>query len=91
MAKVKNVEKKIRDLERFNVVILSAEGRNIRDDLEGLPPYTFERAAKDDMTVIDWKATRFKSLYVGYEVDVLNGSGQSVHGATKLENVRVSY
>ena len=51
--------------------------------------YTFERAAKNDMTVADWKEIRFKSTYAGFDVAVVNGG--DVHGGTKLGNVRDSY
>jgi hypothetical protein len=92
MAKVKNVEKRIWDLEGFDVKILHPDGRDVRGDMEGLPPYTrYERAAKNEMTVTDWKEVRFKPMYAGFDVEVLNGHGDIVHGATKLGNVRDSY
>lgn len=92
MAKVKNVEKKIWDVEGFDVKILHLDGRDVRGDMEGLPPYTrFERAAKNEMTVAAWRDIRFKSIYAGFEVEVLNGSGEAAHGGTKLGNVRDSY
>ena len=37
MAKVKTVEKKIWDVEGFDVRILHPDGRDVRDDMEGLP------------------------------------------------------
>jgi hypothetical protein len=91
MAKVKTVEKKIWDIEGFAVTILHLDGRDVRGDMERLPTYTFERAAKNEMTVTDWKETRFKSIYVGFNVEVLNGNGEVAHGSTKLGNVRDSY
>ena len=75
MAKVKTVEKKIWDVEGFDVRILHPDGRDVRDDMEGLPSYTFERAAKNEMTVADWKEIRFKSTYAGFDVEVVNGDG----------------
>jgi hypothetical protein len=91
MPKVKTVEKKIWDIEGFDVRILHLDGRDVRDDMEGLPSYAFERAAKNEMTVADWKEIRFKSIYAGFNVEVVNGYGEVVHGATKLGNVRDSY
>jgi hypothetical protein len=43
------------------------------------------------MTVSEWKEKRFKPIYVGFDVDVVDGYGESVHGATKLGYVRDSY
>ena len=92
MAKVKSVEKRIWDIEGFDVRILHPDGRDVRGDMEGLPPYSrYERAAKNEMTVAEWKEKRFKSIYAGFDVDVVDGHGESVHGATKLGNVRDSY
>jgi hypothetical protein len=92
MAKVKSVEKRIWDVEGFDVRILHLDGRDVRGDMEGLPQYSrYERAAKNEMTVSDWKEKRFKSTYAGFDVDVVDGHGNSVHGGTKLGNVRDSY
>jgi hypothetical protein len=91
MAKVKTVEKKIWDIEGFDVRILHLDRRDVRGDMQGLPSYTFERAAKNEMTVADWREIRFKHIYAGFEVEVVNGNGEAAHGATKLGNVRDSY
>jgi hypothetical protein len=47
--------------------------------------------AKNSMTVEDWKAKRFRSQYPGFDVDVLDGTGQPVPGNTLLANVHDSY
>jgi hypothetical protein len=91
MPKVKNVEKRIWDVEGFDVHILHRDGRDVRGDLKGVPPYTFERAAKNDMTVREWKSNRFKHAYVGFKVEVIDGYGRRVPGNTKLGTVRDSY
>jgi len=92
MPTVKIVENKIWSIERFRVSILHPDGRNVRSDYDGLPNYnSYERALSGEMTVADWKEGRFKKAYPGFEVEVLNGQGEPVHGATKLANVRDSY
>lgn len=90
MAKIKSIEKKIWDVECFDVTI-RFNGADVRDDKTGFPQYKFERAAKNDMTVGEWKNNRFNQQYVGYDVDVLDGEGQPVAGQTKLGTVRDTY
>lgn len=92
MPKVKNVEKKIWDTEEFSVTIRHSDGRDMRGDKQDLPQYTkYERMARNDMTVADWKSIRFNTVYPGLLVDVLDGDGNSVPGNTKLGTVRDSY
>ena len=91
MAKVKNVEKRIWDTEGFAVTI-RFNGRDVRSDFKGMPQYpSYERMAKNDMTVADWKEKRFVPAYAGYDVDVLDGDGSLCQGNTKLGTVRDSY
>lgn len=92
MPKAKNVEKRICLTEGFDVTIRHGCGRDMRSDKTDLPQYSkFERMAKNDMTVSDWKASRFAGIYPGLIADVLDGSGTSVAGNTKLGTVRESY
>jgi hypothetical protein len=53
--------------------------------------YSFERMAKNSMTIADWKAQRFNPSYPGLKVDVLNGNGDVAAGNTLLSSVRDSY
>jgi len=91
MALVKNVEKRIWDVERFDVVIKHEDGRDMRGDRTGIPMYDYSMAAKDTMTVADWKQRRFKPNYPGLDVEVLDGYGNVVAGNTLLSTVRESY
>ena len=91
MAKVKNVEKRIWDLEGFAVHILHLGGRDVRGDRKGLPQYPYKIQAADDMTVEQWKTIRFRQVYPGFEVELLDGDGHPVHGNTKLDTLRMSY
>lgn len=91
MPMVKNVEKKIWDVEGFQVNLLSSSGKNLRDNKKDMPQYPFSRKAPGDMTVMEWKNTRFYQYYPGLDVEVLDVVNMSVTGQTKLKNVRATY
>ena len=91
MSSVANVERKIRRIEGFRVHILHLRGADVRGDREGLPQYSYHRAAENDITVETWKETRFRPSYPGFGVDVVDRRGNSVQGNTKLETVRRTY
>lgn len=74
-----------------DVHILHLDGRDVRSDREGLPTWNYERAAKNEWTVTTWKDERFRPHYSGCKVEVLDGNGEPVHGATTLGTVRDSY
>jgi hypothetical protein len=91
MARLKNVERKIKDTEKFAVIIRHSDGRDMRSDRKGTPMYNFERGAKGSMTVAQWKAQRFYPSYPGFEVDVLDGNDFAVAGNMLLDSVRATY
>lgn len=91
MSTVANVERKIRRVEGFRARILHLRGADVRGDRMGLPQYSYHRAAENDITVENWKATRFRPSYPGFEVDVLDRRGNSVQGNMKLSTVRETY
>ena len=91
MPSVKTVERQIGNREGFDVTVRHQDGRDARGDRKGLPGYAFERRAKDGMTVSDWKKQRFSQYYSGWEIDVLDASGDPVAGNTLLQTVRESY
>jgi hypothetical protein len=90
MPKVKNVEKKIWDIEGFSVRFRQ-NGKDVHGAKEGIPQYSYANAAKNDMTVNEWKQRRFAKCYSGYEVGILDGDGNEVPGQTKLGTVRDTY
>ena len=55
------------------------DGRDIRGDRQDLPMYSFSVAAKNDMTVADWKEKRFHKCFPGFDVTVLDAGGVTVH------------
>ena len=88
MSTVANVERKIRRVEGFRVRILHLTRVDVRGDRSGLPQYGYHRAADSDFTVEQWKATRFRTSFPGFEVDVMDRRGNSVQGNMKLVTVR---
>jgi hypothetical protein len=92
MPTIKSIERKIERVERFAVSILYPDGSDIRSDQSNFQQnYNYEVAAKDDMTVSHWKASRFRKIFQGFKVKVLLGNGQPANGNMKLGNVRASY
>lgn len=91
MALVKNVEKRILNIEQFAVVIRHGDGKDMRGDKTGIPMYAFDRMAKNSITVAAWREQRFKTSYPGLDVDVLDGFGDSAAGNMLLSSVRDSY
>ena len=91
MPKIKNVERRIWEIEGFAVRFLYRDGTDVRGDKTGLPGYPYERAASNDITVEAWKNARFRQVYPGYDIDVVDGYNSSVQGNTKLATVRHSY
>ncbi len=91
MPKVMSVEKRIWDVEGFAVRVLHLDGRDVRGDRMGLPQYPFHSQAKNDLSVEQWKETRFRQAYPGFHVEVLDSTGNAAHGNTKLGTVRDTY
>ncbi|MNE78424.1 hypothetical protein D3C80_1748300 [compost metagenome] len=90
MPLVKNVEKKVWDIQGFDIKFKTPEGKDVRDDKRDMPQYTKERASKNDMTVSEFK-TIFRKQYPGYDLDVLTADGEAVNGNMKLGTVRDTY
>ena len=93
MATIKAVERGIERVEGFQVRFTHLDGKDVRGDLGRIPTYTksFERMARNAMTVAEWKRTRFRPHYPGFMVEVLLKGRRGAHGAMKLGNVRDTY
>ncbi len=89
MPKVSIVEKRVFDIEGFQVDIIS-NGKNARGDLVLPKQYEAERMTRNSMTVSDWKA-KFKKQYPGYDVVVYKNDGTRASGQTKLSTIRDTY
>ncbi len=53
--------------------------------------YPYQRAARGNWSVAEWRDQRFWTNYPDLNVDVLDAAGRSIHGRTLLENVRATY
>lgn len=91
MPMVKNVEKKIAQIEKFEVKMLSSAGKNLNGNKKDVPQYGFSRRMSGDATVNEWIQSRFYTTYPGFDVEVLDVVGIAVAGQTKLKNVRKTY
>lgn len=86
VASIKNIERDIRALEGFTVVIHS-DGTNRRK----LPAYDYDRAARAPFTVADWKRRRIEPNYPDLTVDVLRADGRRASSSTTLAKIRADY
>lgn len=94
MPKVKSVERRIFNIEGFDVTIKAknnnGEWKDIRDDASLPKQYNASRMSRNSFSVTEWKS-KFKKQYPGYEVDVLDNNGDPIDGHTKLSSVRDTY
>ena len=89
MPLVRNVEKKIHEVEGFKVHFVHA-GKNVRSDAEIPSQYGAKKMSKNSYTVSDYK-TKLQRQYPGYEFTVLKADGKKASGQTKLATVRDTY
>jgi hypothetical protein len=88
MPKVSYVESRVRNIEGFAIVITWHHGGDVRGDKKSLSGYPYRQAASGNLTVADWKRTRFSPNYPGFYVMVLEDRGHAVVGNTKLATLR---
>jgi hypothetical protein len=92
MPTVRAVEQRIAAIEGFNVQFLTGSGVDVRGDRQIPARYPdYQRRANDTTTVEEWKRTRFRPAFAGFDVRVLNGVGEPVNGRTMLSTVRSTY
>lgn len=96
MPTVGNVQKQIKRVEGFDVRFLHqgpgpTPGGDVRDDRTGIPGYPYLRAAQFNISVALWIDRRFRTIYPGFDVEVLDGNGKVVSGKKHLDTVRATY
>lgn len=91
MIRVDSLERKIRQIEGFNIRILWPDGTNVRSDYIGAKSYRCIRGARDSWTVSRWIKERFKHSNPQFNVEVLDSIGNSVNGRTTLRTIRKWY
>lgn len=85
VASIKNIERDIRALEGFSVVIHAGTNRR------NLPDYDYDRAARAPFTVADWKRRRIEPNYPDFDVEVLRADGRRATASTTLARIRADY
>ncbi len=91
MPTIERVERQVRRIEGFGIRFLWPSRIDVRGDKQNIPSYPFERAAKNDQTIEQWKASRFRPSYPGFDVEVLTADGVAAQGNTRLYTVRDTY
>ena len=91
MLSCERLERKIFRIEGFEVTIRHSDGRDVHGDKQGLPTFPYQKGAKNDFTVAQWRDQRFKQVYPGYKVTVWLQDGSQASGVTKLATVRHTY
>ena len=91
MVRVDYLEKKIRDVEGFDIEIKWEDGNNVRGDFEGAKSYRYENAARNSWTIAEWTRERFHRYNPHFRVTVLDSDGNPVSGRYTLGSVREGY
>jgi len=91
VATVRNVERRIRRIEGFDVVFRDQRGRNMRHNAPINPQYPYVNAAKNRWNVSQWITRRIRPHYLPLQVDVLKANGRRANGRTLLSTVRDTY
>lgn len=89
MPEVRNIEKRIYEIEGFQADIMF-NGKDVRGDSKLPKQYEAVRMTKNSMTVSEWR-NKFKKQYPGYDVVVRKNDGSRASGQTKLSTVRDTY
>ena len=89
MPLVKNVEKRIFEVEGFQVTV-RRDGKDVRGDSSLPTQFNGMRMTKNSSSVSDFKE-KFQRQYAGYSVDVLKNDGTKAPGQMKLSTVRDTY
>lgn len=89
MKSTKSVAEQIFDVEGFRVRFIGQDGVDVA--ARRVDEYDYTRAARQNWTVARWRDTRFIPMFADFDVEVLDASGEVVHGKTLLSTVRATY
>ena len=90
MPKLAFVEKRIFDVEGFQVEFRDKDGRNVRSDKQIPKQYEAEKMSKNSFTVSEYKEKLTKQ-FPGYQFSILRSDGKKASGQTTLSTVRDTY
>jgi type I restriction enzyme M protein len=86
---IRNVEEEIFDVEGFEVRFIGASGGDLAD--VRVDSYDYERASRSSWTVKKWRDVRFAAVYPDFEVEVLDGLGNTAQPRQTLARLRMTY
>ena len=90
--KVKDIEKKIRAVEGFDVTMRDSKGKNLNSLMYLPKQYSpYKNMAKNSWTVEQWRKNRFEQCFPGFKVDVKDKDGKVKMKTAKLANIRDTF
>ena len=81
---VSDFEKAVFELEDVRIVIRAPANTEVGD-------YNYQRAASGTASVSEWLATRIADLVGQFKAVVVDGTGVTPHGRTRMATLRGSY
>ena len=90
MPKLAFVEKRIFEIEGFQVEFLDKDDKNVRSDKLLPKQYEAEKMSKNSFTVSEYKEKLTKQ-FPGYKFNILRSDGKKASGQTNLSTVRDTY
>jgi hypothetical protein len=77
-------ERAVFDLEEVRIVVRADLSTELGD-------FDYDRKAANNTSISDWLEQRIRPLIDGHAVAVVDGTGVSPHGRTRMEKLRESY
>ena len=81
---VSEFENRIFEIEEVRLIVRAPAGAEVED-------YDFQRCAADGATVTEWLKQRVHPRVGEFEVTLIDGTGVSPHGRTKMMTLRQTY
>jgi hypothetical protein len=78
------IEQAVFELEEVRIVIRAPINEELDD-------FQYDRKAAGNSSITDWLEQRIRPLVHGHAVVVIDGTGVSPHGRTKMERLRQTY
>ena len=82
--RVRDFEQAVFEIEEVAIRIRAPLNEEVDD-------YEYERQASGRTSATSWLDTRIRPKLRGHQVSIVDGSGQTPHGRTKLERLRATY
>jgi len=83
--------RELSNLEGFDVEVTNQDGESVNPRTLGFMRYDFDLPANGQITVSEWKASRFRRYFPLLDCKVLFANGNEASGFTMIRTVRASY